>query len=85
MEEDLILNIVGVGRPVRLFLGCSVYSKLRGPRSTDVQVRREGETKARVAKMANSARRSRRTRKPSLTNRYRVGQKPAQPLDSVSS
>lgn len=85
MEEDLILNIVGVGRQVRLFLGCSVYSKLRGPRSPLVQTRKEGETKARVAKLANSARRSRRTRKPSLTNRYRIGQKPPQPLDNVPS
>jgi hypothetical protein len=32
IEQDVTLNIVGIGRPVRLYLGCSIFSLRRGPR-----------------------------------------------------
>lgn len=89
MEEDLILQIVGVGRPVRLILGCSLYSKLRGPRlvrgrlvghtpAAENQQRRERGAVSRTSRAAHNAKLAgiKRTRKPSLTERYRVGPKP---------
>lgn len=39
IEQDVTLTIIGVAREVRLYLGCSIYSKRRGARPPGVTER----------------------------------------------
>lgn len=77
IEQDVTLTVIGVGRPVRLYLGCSIYSKRRGARPPEVV---ERVRRARVARRALHAVHPRTVGKPRKTPHWRPAPR-AQRLD----
>lgn len=76
IEQDVTLTVVGVGRPVRLYLGCSIYSKRRGTRPIEVTQRIQ---QTRVARRALHTVHPRTRAKMRMTPHWRPAV--VQPLD----